>query len=131
LYRGYFPNRQFPSVKTFTAVHNRLHATGTFNVSMADTGAAESVRTVEFEEEVLRKFDENPRTSTRAEGNEMGAGKDTVRRVLNGEKFYPYHLQKVHALEPQDYSGRVDCSRWFLDKLTDDPDFLKSVLFTD
>lgn len=131
LYSDYFPNRRCPSAKTFTAVHNRLHATGTFHVSMADTGAAKSVRTVEFEEEVLRKFEENTRTSTRAVGNEMGAGKDTVWRVLNGENLYPYHLQKVHALEPQDYPGRVDCSRWFLHKLADDPDFLKSVIFTD
>lgn len=111
---------------------NRLQATGTFNVSMVDTGVEKSVhRSVASEEDVLRRFEENPRTSTRAVGNEVDASKNYVWRVLNGEGKYPYRIQNVHELKPQDYPRRVDCSRWFLHKLADNPDFFQSVLFTD
>lgn len=80
---------------------NRLRATGTFNVSMVDTGVEKSVhRSVASEEDALRRFEENPRTSTRAVGNEVDASKNYVWRVLNGEGKYPYHIQNVHELEP-------------------------------
>jgi hypothetical protein len=131
LYSEYFPNRQCPSAKTFTAVHNRLHETGTVEVSMVDTGVGRSVRSVEFVENVLHRFEENPHLSTRAVSSEFHTSKNSVWRVLNEEGLYPYHLQKVHGLVPRDYPRRVDCSRWFMHKLVDNPDFLKSVLFTD
>lgn len=67
-----------------------------------------------------------PRTCTRAVGNEVDASRNYVWRVLNGEGKYPYHIQNVHELEPQDYPRRVDCSRWFLHKLADNPEFLKA-----
>lgn len=54
-----------------------------------------------------------------------------VWRVLNDEKLYPFHLQKVQTLEPRDYPSHVACSRWFLHKMADEPDFLEKFLFTD
>lgn len=131
LYAERFPQRQLPSIKTFTAIHNRLREFGTFQINRADTGRDKSIRSVEFEEDVLNKFEENPRTSTRVVASEMNTSNATVWRVLHDEKLYPFHLQKVHSLEPRDYPRRVACSRWFLHKLADDPDFLKKVMFTD
>lgn len=131
LYAERFPNRRCPSANTFQAVHNRLQETGRFDVSMIDTGHSRTVRSVAFEEEVVERFEENPRTSTRAVGSAMNVSKNSVWRVLKGEGMHPFHLQKVHALKPQDYPRRVDCCRWFSHKSVDDPNFLKRVLFTD
>lgn len=131
LYCERFPNRQHPNFKTFTAVHNRLKETGTFKCNMVDTGRDRLVRSVQFEENVLQLFEGNPSTSTRVVGRELGCGKSTVWRVLNGEGLHPYKLQKVQALNAQDYPRRMECSRWFLNKDIEDPSFLEKILFTD
>lgn len=131
LYCEHFPNRQHPNFKTFTAVHNRLRETGTFKTNMVDTGRDRLVRDVQFEENVLQLFEENPSTSTRVVGRELGCGKSTVWRVLSGEGLHPYKLQKVQALNPQDYPRRMEFSRWILHKDIQDPSFLEKVLFTD
>lgn len=131
LYAERFPNRQLPSANTFYAVHNRLRETGKFDKNMADTGRERILRSIEFEENVLQRFEENPHTSTRSVGRMLNASKDTVWRVLKEQQLYPFHLQRVQALEARDYPLRRDCCRWFLHKITDNPDFLKNVLFTD
>lgn len=131
LYCEHFPDRQHPNFKTFTAVHNRLRETGTFKFNMADTGRDRLVRDVQLEEDVLQMFERNPSTSTRVVGRELGCGKSTVWRILNGEGLYPFKLQKVQALKPADYPRRVDFSRWFLHMDIQDQMFLEKVLFTD
>lgn len=131
LYAAQFPNRQCPNHQTFRAVHIRLRETGTFKCNMSDTGRNRSVRDVDFEELVLQRFEEDPSTSCRVVGQELGASKNTVLRVLQGEKLYPYRPQKVQALKPEDFPCRVNCARWFLDKDLNNPMFIEQVLFTD
>jgi hypothetical protein len=131
LYHQQFPDRQLPNSKTFSSVHNRLRETGKFQVCMADTGRGKTVRTVDFEEDVLQRFEDNPSTSTRAVGNTLEVSRSTVWRVLHGENMHAFHLQKVHALEPRDFPRRLACSQWFIHKLADNPHFLKQILFTD
>lgn len=131
LYHQQFPQRELPCANTFTAVHVRLRETGKFEVSMADTGREKSVRTVALEEDVIQRVDDNPRTSTRTVGNELNISKSSVWRILHEEKLHPFHLQKVHALEPGDHPRRVACARWFLRMEADNPDFFKEILFTD
>lgn len=131
LYAERFPNMQCLCANTFQAVHDRLRDTGRFDVSMINTGQSRTVRSVAFDEEVLERFEENPHTSTRAVGSAMNASKNFVWRVLKEEGMHAFHMQKVHALKPQDYPRRVDCCRWFIHKTVDNPNFLKNVLFTD
>lgn len=131
LYAAHFPDRPCPNHQTFTAVHNRLRETGTFKVNMSDTGRDRSVRSVEFEEQVLNRFEDNPSVSSRVVGSELGCSKNTVWRVLKGENLYPYSPQKVQALQPEDYPRRVACARWFLEMDLNNPLFLGNVLFTD
>lgn len=131
LYHERFPNRLLPNHKTFTNVHNRLRETGTFKSCMADTGREREVRNVDFEENVLQTFEENPSTSTRVVSQELGCSNSSVWRVVHCEGLHPYKLQKVQALNPRDYPRRVECSRWFLNKEIENPMFLEQVLFTD
>lgn len=131
LYQQHYPNRQCPSAATFAAVHNRLHETGTFKVDMHDTGRGRDVRTVNYEEDVLNLFEDNPRTSTRAVGIETNSSHSSVWKVLNEYRMHPYSMQKVQTLHEDDFQRRVNCSRWFLRKTIETPTFLAKVLFTD
>lgn len=131
LYAEHFLNRQCPDHRTFSRVHMRLRETGTFKVSMNDTGRNRVVRDVEFEDIVLQQFEEYPMASTREVARNLGSSKSTVWRVLKEEKLYPYRPQKVQSLKPQDYPRRVNLARWFLEKDLQNPLFLEKVLFTD
>lgn len=131
LYGERFPNRQCPNFKTFTAVHNRLREIGSFTPNKSDTGRGKSVRTVEFEENVLQQFEDSPDSSTRSVATEMGCCNKTVWNVLKSEKLHPYKLQKVQDLNPRDFPLRVHFCRWLLNKEINSPRFLEKILFTD
>lgn len=131
LYCEQFPNRQHPNFKTFTAVYERLRRTGTFKSDKKDTGRDRSIRSVELEDDILQQIEETPTTSTRVIAQNFGCSKSTAWRILHDEKLHPFKLQKVQALNPQDFPHRVECSRWFLTKDIEEPGFLENVLFTD
>lgn len=131
LYCEQYPNRQHPNFKTFPAVHNRLREKGTFKCDKSDTGRDRSIRNVDFEENILEIFEENPSTSTGEVADQLGCSKSVVWTVLHEEKLHPFKLQKVQALNPQDFPHRVDCARWFLRQDVQVPGFLERVLFTD
>lgn len=52
----------------------------------------------------------------------------TIWRILHWEHLYPYHLQRVQALEPHDHQARLAFCQWFLNQ---QPNFGWNVLFTD
>lgn len=131
LYSATYPNRQLPSDKLFVRLHNRLREGGSFKVNMRDTGRTRTVRSVEFEENVLEKFEDNPRLSVRTVAHEINVSKSTIWRVVHDDNLYPFHFQKVQSLIPGDYVQRVNCARWFLQQDVFNPNFLCYVLFTD
>lgn len=131
LYAASFPNRQLPSDKLFTRVHNRLRDVGSFTINRRDAGRPRTVRNVGFEEQVLQMFERNPRLSTRAVSHDINYSASSVWRVLHGEGLHPFHLQKVHSLLEQDHEHRVNCARWFLQQDIFQPNFLSKVMFTD
>jgi hypothetical protein len=131
LYTQRFPHRQHPNHKVFIAVHNRIRETGSVVPNKQEVGRPRSVRTADFEEDVLQKIEDNPSTSTRAIASAMHTNKNAVWNVLHEQLFHPFKVQKVQALEPEDHPKRVESARWFLHKELDKPNFLKSVLFTD
>ena len=98
IYRERFPNRRHPCRKTFAAIDRRLRELGTMTVNRLDTGARRLVRTVDFEEDILERFENEPSTSTRAIGHAMGVAHNTVWKVVHEQQLHPYHLQKVQAM---------------------------------
>lgn len=131
LYADAFPNRQLPSAKLFSKVHNRLRENGAFKTNMRDTGRPRTARSVQFEEEVLETFEDNPRTSLRSVARQKNSSCTTVWRVLREENLHPFHLIKVHSLLPGDYVPRVNFVRWCLQQDIVHPNFLRNVLFSD
>ena len=46
-------------------------------------------------------------------------------------KDYHYHLQRVQAFQPRDYSSLMDFAQWYLQEKAADRHFTASVLFMD
>lgn len=74
---------------------------------------AAPVGDVAFEEDVLERVANNPKTSTRAIASQVGANHVTVWQVLHDNNLYPFKAQQVQHLKPEDYPRRVAWAEWF------------------
>lgn len=131
LYADRFPGRQQPHHTTFAAVHRRLSENRTLRPNMANAGRERSVRTPELEEDILEMVDNNPTTSTRRMASELGTDHMTVWRVLHEQLLYPFHVQKVQALNPNDYPRRYEFCQWVINQLAVNPALSSTILYTD
>lgn len=131
LYAERFPERRIPAHTLFARINQRLRETGSVEIKRLDNGAQRTIRTPEFEEEVLRRFENNPAESTRAVADAMRVNHVSVWEVLHEQLLHPYRLQKVQELGLNDFIPRVEFCQWFLDRCREEPQFPKYVLFTD
>lgn len=131
IYRQRYPDRHVPHHATFMQVDLRLRESGSFSLRKQDTGRIRTRRTVEFEEEVLQRFETDPSTSTRVVGQELEAPHSVVWQVVKEQQLYPYHPQRVLAITPADYRPRMEFSTWFLQQTNQRPEFPSIILFTD
>lgn len=76
-------------------------------------------------------FSLNPTRSTRPTGQQLGVNHVRVWRILNRHGLFPYHYQRLQSLMSSDYLPRVTFCQWLLNKLEENINFLKLVLFTD
>jgi hypothetical protein len=84
--------------RSFAIVDRRLRETGTFAVNRYSTGWGRSVRTPQFYEDVLQRFEKNPFTSTCAVVHAVGVGRCIVWNVVREQEHHPFHRQKVQAV---------------------------------
>lgn len=131
LYQEKYPNRRQPDRKLFSRLHARLCETGKFEANLNDNGRPKAVSTPELEERVLNKFAENPHLSCRKVSMQENVSRTTVWNILHSQLLYPYHLQRVQALQPGDNLPRLVFSQWLIDKCAHSPDFLSNIIFTD
>ena len=131
MYAAQFPLRRQPHYSTFVAIHRRLRESGRFRPTRFDAGRPRVTRTPLSEEEVLEAVANNPRTSTRAIGNELGISHASVWRTLHEQLLYPYHIQKVQVLTPADFQKRREFSQWYINQTSESEVFSSLVLFTD
>lgn len=131
MYRQKYPSRKMPSRSFFATIHRRLCETGSLDVHKPDSGRQRISRTVDAEERVVQALQRNPSTSIRVVSRETHIPQTIVWRIVHDEGLYPYHLQRVQALQPGDYSSRMDFARWYVQEKAADRHFAASVLFTD
>ena len=130
LYAERFPGFRVPCLRTFIRTHQNLSETGNFT-NRIEGGRPREVRNPQTEEQILHAIDINPGLSTRQIARDLNVSQPTVWRVLHENSLYPYHIQRVQGLLPQDFPRRLDFSRWILRKCAHNPDFLSRVLFSD
>lgn len=84
-----------------------------------------------MEERILDDIAANPSNSIRKLAAQTRTTKWVVHETLKEQLLHPFHLQKVHAMSPDDYPARLHYSNWFLQKFRENPQFPRSVLFSD
>lgn len=123
-YRKPPPSR--PSIRKW---YNNLMQTGGVDVKH-HTGRP---RTSEEDTERIRlSFQRSPQKSVRTASRELQIPRSTVHRVLRKRlSLYPYRLQLIQALQPNDRPLRMQFAVDILSRIDDDNNFLNKVAFSD
>lgn len=128
-YSELYPERHQPNRKLFQVLFQRLRDTGSFRVKCY--GGRPPAGTIDEEENVLERVEENPEISVRRLSAVTGIPQTRVHKILKTELLHPYHHTRVQDLLPQDLPTRLHFCRWLLNEHNNDSTFLSRVLFTD
>jgi len=109
----------------FTGVYQVLRDTGRLpGVRIAaERGVNEGVN----EEGIVRMVHRIPRTSTRRTARRLRVPHTRVWRTLHAEGMYPYHVQQVQHLRPDDFAERLNFCKW----LNGSRQLHRYIMFTD
>ncbi|RZC39069.1 HTH 24 domain containing protein, partial [Asbolus verrucosus] len=80
---------------------------------------------------VIEAVDNNPHVSQRQISREIEISQSSVLRILKSERFHPYHVILVQALNEADYEKRIRFCHFMRDKMNQQLDFLRFVMFSD
>jgi hypothetical protein len=130
MYQETFPNRRLTCSRTFSRIPQRLWERGTF-IPVIEGGRPRTARTVQQEQQILVHVAANPGTSTRRISSAEGVHSSTVWRILHEDRLYPYNLQRVQVLNPDDLPLLVRFCQWCLEQCDRHRQFLWKLLFTD
>lgn len=130
-YRQRFPNRRAPSHTCITDVVFRLRETGRLLPTYEGRGHERSRRMLRAEEDLLDLVDRNPGVSTRQAARQVGVSRSTVHSILRCNLLHPYHIQRVQELTENDRPLRVTFCTWFRQRVAEDVNFCRKILFTD
>jgi len=130
LYQETFLNRRLPRSRTFSRIAQRLPERGTF-IPVIEGGRSRTVTTVQQKQRILAHVAANPGTSTRRISSAEGVHRSTVWRILHVDGLYPYHLQRVQGLKPEDLPRLVRFCQRCLEQCVRHPQFLWKLLYTD
>ncbi|KAJ3661754.1 hypothetical protein Zmor_006139 [Zophobas morio] len=131
LYGEAFPQRRLPDHRTFTAIDQRLRENGTFTPKTADWGLERTERVLDAETEILDIVEEEPGISARRLSYRVGISMFVVWRTLHNQGLYPYHVQRVHTLKPEDLPRRMRFCEWLFERNRADLRFVATIFFTD
>jgi hypothetical protein len=112
----------------FEAVHSRLKETGSFKQR---THVGRGKRNVQDDEVVLDAVNDNPSNCTRRIASQTGLSQSAVWPVLRENSLHLFLLKSVQGLQSGDKLRRLECCRWLLHRVVDEPDFLNCVLRND
>lgn len=133
IYAARYPLRRHPHHTTFAniSIGGLERERGTVTSLRIETGRPRHARTANNMENVLGAVAKNPRTSSRALAADLRLTPSTVWRMLHEQLLYPYHFQRVQAMNADDYPRRRVFCQWFMHKVAQDRQFPNYVLFTE
>lgn len=109
--------------QTFGSVHNR---------QKGRSGRRTTVSTEENIGLIQREFEENHEQSLRRAHQSLNISKTTIHRVLKKSlKLKPYKTLQRHLIPERSIPRRLIGAKSLLDAITDDPNFIENVWFTD
>lgn len=126
-----YSSRCPPRYNTILSMANRFNRTFSLN-DRQRPGRPKTARSNENICAVDAIVSESPTKSVRTIASESNLNRESVRLILVKElRLKPYRRHKQHELTAIDYPRRAQFSRAMLDTITNDPDFLSSILFSD
>lgn len=129
VYGNKYPERNQPSRRTFQRLCNSLIENGSFSVTKRKRN-----KTITNENNtiaVLGTIAYDPHISTRQIEQDSGISRNSIHRILQRNKFHPYHVSLHQELHGTDFDNRVRFCQWFLHQIGNNNSFLQNVLFTD
>ena len=80
------------------------------------SGRPKTVCTDENKERIREKVEENPTTSTRKRSLEIRISRTSLKRVMKSINFYPYKVQLIQELKPQNFLPRLQYTTFDYEK---------------
>jgi hypothetical protein len=119
-------------VNVFLRLANRARNTGNLVPQTKRVGGVtREARTPQNEEAVLQAFEEDGTLSIRSVASMFDISKSTTQRILKDNRQHAYHYTRVQNLLPEDLPLRVQFCEWLPQQHEANPNFVKSILFTD
>ena len=105
-FRNHFIVREQPSENTIRNLIARFESKGSVHDS-ACSGRPKTSRTPENIDRDRESVNENPETSTRKRETQFRMARSSLRRITKKDLLlFPYKLQMVHEMSPQDPANR-------------------------
>ena len=130
-FRAEFGIHYVPSRHTIYAIHARFMETGSVG-DQPRSGRPRSGRSEENVETVEAAFIQSQGKSIRRAALELNISRASIQRMLRKDiRMYPYKIQVVHNLEPQDYDSRMEMCETLLHHYETDPAIMEQLWFSD
>lgn len=121
-YQIRFPNRYCPS---------RQFLPRLFAIAARDEPPQRNAQNEEEHLDILQYFIENPSLSVRKVARISNFSKSYVHKILKKYKMHPYHMNLVQELSDVDLPRRNEFCMWIQEKVAENPNFHRNILFTD
>ena len=92
------------------------------------SGRPRTARSDENCQRVTESVAEDPSTSVRRRSSQIGVSRSSLHRMLHEEGKFPYKIQLVQELQPNDPEKRLEYVMQFQDLANGDPNFLKNLI---
>lgn len=129
LFNELYPDHQI-NRSTVSKICTKFLETGDV-ANKRKTGRPKSVVTEDMTLNVLLSIQENPITSTRQLGSNLGLSHTSVHKALKAEKFHPYKVQLIHELNEDDFDRRIQFCEEMMQRCIQDPLFKTKIVFSD
>lgn len=130
-FRAKFPRRKAPDPRTIRALYSKLASAGTLhNVPCPNKPRrARSNTNITIAQDLL---EENPNLSTRRGAQALGISKSTMQRIFRDDlTLYPYKIQMVQQLKPEDYPRRLQYGKTMRNLERSEDDFWNKIIMSD
>jgi len=124
-----YRNRPIPHNATVKRCYDRFQRTGC--VEYHRTGSHPQRAESSNELVVLASVNANCRRSTNEMARETGLSQSTVHRILRKHKYHPFKFRQHQELRPGDNERRMEFAMLVLERIDNDPYFVRNILFTD
>ena len=95
------------------------------------SGRPKAVFTDESKERIRENVGQNLTTSTQKRSLELGISQTSLKRVMKSLNFYPYKVQLIQELKPQDFQPKLQYAVRLQELAKNEPKFFDKLIMSD